>query len=112
MSEREKPVDNLMDGEPYSEEIEEKEAVSKVNAEQESGDSAQKGLDAIKYYLREIRKTPLLTFEQEQALAKRIEQGAQEARARMIEANLRLVVAIGKKYINPGSAPNAEAAAA
>jgi RNA polymerase sigma factor (sigma-70 family) len=102
MSEREKPVDNLMDGEPYSEEIEEKEAVSKVNAEQESGDSSQKGLDAIKYYLKEIRKTPLLTFEQEQELAKRIAQGDQAARARMIEANLRLVVAIGKKYINRG----------
>ena len=102
MSEREKPVDNLMDGEPYSEEIEEKEAASKVSAEQESGDSSQKGLDAIKYYLKEIRKTPLLTFEQEQELAKRIAQGDQAARARMIEANLRLVVAIGKKYINRG----------
>jgi len=64
--------------------------------------SPQKGLDAIKYYLKEIRKTPLLTFEQEQELAKRIEQGDQEARAKMIESNLRLVVAIGKKYINRG----------
>jgi RNA polymerase sigma factor RpoS len=64
--------------------------------------TAQSGLDAIKYYLKEIRKTPLLTFEQEQELAKRIAQGDQEARARMIEANLRLVVAIGKKYINRG----------
>ncbi len=64
--------------------------------------SASSGLDAIKYYLKEIRKTPLLTFEQEQELAKRIAQGDQEARAKMIEANLRLVVAIGKKYINRG----------
>ncbi len=64
--------------------------------------SASSGLDAIKYYLKEIRKTPLLTFEQEQALAKRVAEGDQEARARMIEANLRLVVAIGKKYINRG----------
>ncbi|HAS54164.1 MAG: RNA polymerase subunit sigma [Nitrospirae bacterium GWC2_57_13] len=63
---------------------------------------AQKGLDAIKYYLKEIRKTPLLTFDEEQALAKRIEQGDEDARANMIEANLRLVVAIGKKYINRG----------
>jgi RNA polymerase nonessential primary-like sigma factor len=63
---------------------------------------AQTGLDAIKYYLKEIRKTPLLTFEQEQYLGKRTAQGDQEARARMIEANLRLVVAIGKKYINRG----------
>jgi RNA polymerase sigma factor RpoS len=64
--------------------------------------TAQGGLDAIKYYLKEIRKTPLLTFEQEQELAKQIAQGDQEARAKMIEANLRLVVAIGKKYINRG----------
>ncbi len=104
MSERERSVDDLMGSEPYSEEIEEKEETEKSNGTEETSDNApaQKGLDAIKYYLREIRKTPLLTFEQEQALAKRIEQGDQEARARMIEANLRLVVAIGKKYINRG----------
>jgi RNA polymerase sigma factor (sigma-70 family) len=63
---------------------------------------AQTGLDAIKYYLREIRKMPLLTFEQEQDLGKRTAQGDQEARSRMIESNLRLVVSIGKKYINRG----------
>jgi RNA polymerase nonessential primary-like sigma factor len=66
-------------------------------------DAAQdKGLDVIKFYFKEIRKLPLLNFEQEQALAKRVEAGDEEARARMIEANLRLVVAIGKKYINRG----------
>jgi RNA polymerase sigma factor RpoS len=63
---------------------------------------AQTGLDAIKYYLKEIRKMPLLTFEQEQDLGKRTAQGDQEARSRMIESNLRLVVSIGKKYINRG----------
>ena len=104
MSERERPVDDLMGAEPYSEEIEEKEDTEKRKSSDEAseGAPAQKGLDAIKYYLKEIRKTPLLTFEQEQSLAKRIEQGDQEARAKMIEANLRLVVAIGKKYINRG----------
>jgi RNA polymerase sigma factor RpoS len=104
MSERERPVDDLMDAEPYSGEIEGKENEDKNSSSDETSESApaQKGLDAIKYYLKEIRKTPLLTFEQEQALAKRIEQGDQEARAKMIEANLRLVVAIGKKYINRG----------
>jgi RNA polymerase nonessential primary-like sigma factor len=66
-------------------------------------DAAQdKGLDVVKFYFKEIRKLPLLSFEQEQALAKRIEAGDEEARARMIESNLRLVVAIGKKYINRG----------
>ncbi|HTP05615.1 MAG TPA: sigma-70 family RNA polymerase sigma factor [Nitrospirota bacterium] len=112
MSERERPVDDLMGAESYSEELEEKDEVEKLNRsngtpdetseETSEGASSQKGLDAIKYYLKEIRKTPLLTFEQEQELAKRIEQGDGDARAKMIEANLRLVVAIGKKYINRG----------
>jgi RNA polymerase sigma factor RpoS len=96
-----------MDPKTYSDELEEKDAQEKLNQKDEqSGDneggSSQKGLDAIKYYLKEIRKTPLLTFDQEQELAKKIDQGDQEARAGMIEANLRLVVAIGKKYINRG----------
>jgi RNA polymerase sigma factor RpoS len=107
MSERERSVDDLMGTEPYGEEAEEKDEESKVRSAEEAPESSsdsggQKGLDAIKYYLKEIRKTPLLTFEQEQELAKRIEKGDQEARARMIESNLRLVVAIGKKYINRG----------
>ena len=101
MSEREKSVDDMMGEEPYSEEIEEKSEVEKKSSEADDSASGR-GLDAIKYYLKEIRKTPLLTFDQEQDLAKKIAQGDQDARARMIEANLRLVVAIGKKYINRG----------
>jgi RNA polymerase nonessential primary-like sigma factor len=87
-----------------NEALEEKEEAEKRENTGESSEagSSTRGLDAIKYYLKEIRKTPLLTFEQEQELAKRIEKGDQEARAKMIEANLRLVVAIGKKYINRG----------
>jgi len=107
MSERERSVDDVMGPKTYSDELEEKDAQEKLNQKDEQGGdnesgSAQKGLDAIKYYLKEIRRTPLLTFEQEQDLAKKIAQGDQEARAGMIEANLRLVVAIGKKYINRG----------
>ncbi len=107
MSDRERSVDDVMGGEPYGDEVEEKETTEKpsrqkdAESDQEGGGAAQ-GLDAIKYYLKEIRKTPLLTFDQEQELAKRIAEGDQEARARMIESNLRLVVAIGKKYINRG----------
>lgn len=107
MSERERSVDDVMGPKTYSDELEEKDAQEKLNQKDEQGGdneggSSQKGLDAIKYYLKEIRKTPLLTFDQEQELAKKIDQGDQEARAGMIEANLRLVVAIGKKYINRG----------
>ena len=58
--------------------------------------------DAIKLYLKEIRVSALLSFEEEQELAHRVEKGDEEARAHMIEANLRLVVNIGKRYINRG----------
>ncbi len=64
--------------------------------------SAETDLDTVKLYLQEIRKTPLLTFEEEQALAKQVQAGNPEARARMIQSNLRLVVAMGKRYINRG----------
>lgn len=68
----------------------------KTEAEEEGG------LDTIRSYLKEIRKSPLLTFEEEQELAKRIVKGDEAARQRMIESNLRLVVNIGKRYINRG----------
>ncbi|MEX1997290.1 MAG: RNA polymerase sigma factor RpoD [Candidatus Andersenbacteria bacterium] len=54
--------------------------------------------DSVQMYLREIGKVPLLTADQEVELAKRIEQGDAEARKRLAEANLRLVVSIAKKY--------------
>ncbi len=54
--------------------------------------------DSVQMYLREIGKTALLSADQEVELAKRIEQGDQEARKRLAEANLRLVVSIAKKY--------------
>src|SRR5574341_128637 len=68
----------------------------------DEGDAASSGLDVIKQYLKDIRKVPLLTAEEERQLAKRVAEGDEEARAKMIEANLRLVVAIGKRYINRG----------
>jgi RNA polymerase sigma factor (sigma-70 family) len=68
----------------------------------EEGKKAGSGFDAVKLYLKEIRKRPLLTFEQEQELGRRVAKGDPDARAAMIEANLRLVVAIGKRYVNRG----------
>ncbi len=56
-------------------------------------------LDPIKKYLKEIGKTPLLTFEQEVDLAKRHEKGDMKAKEKLIKANLRLVVSIAKKYL-------------
>ncbi len=55
--------------------------------------------DSIQMYLREIGKIPLLTAEEEIALAKRKERNDKEAELRLIEANLRLVVSIAKKFV-------------
>ncbi len=59
-------------------------------------------IDSVKCYMKELRKFPLLTVQEERELGKRIAEGDEEARTRMIEANLRLVVAIAKRYINRG----------
>ena len=56
--------------------------------------------DTLKAYFNQIRKTPLLTFEEELSLSRRIEQGDEEARRRLVEANLRLVVKIAKAYVS------------
>ena len=56
----------------------------------------------IRYYLDQIGKTPLLTLEQETALARRVLMGDEAARQQMIQANLRLVVRIAKDYDNFG----------
>jgi RNA polymerase primary sigma factor len=54
--------------------------------------------DSIQMYLREIGKVPLLTTDEEVALAKRIEKGDLDAKQKLIKANLRLVVSIAKKF--------------
>ena len=58
--------------------------------------------DPVRMYLKEIGNVPLLTSEEEVELAKRVEQGDQEAKKKLTEANLRLVVSIAKKYVGRG----------
>ncbi len=58
--------------------------------------------DPVRMYLKEIGKIPLLSVEDEIELAKRIELGDSEAKKRLAEANLRLVVSIAKKYVGRG----------
>ena len=64
--------------------------------------TVEPSLDSLRLYLREIGKVPLLTADQEVALAKRIERGDMYAKKHMIEANLRLVVSIAKGYLGRG----------
>ncbi len=64
--------------------------------------TVEPSLDSLRLYLREIGRVPLLTAEQEVALARRIERGDITAKAQMVEANLRLVVSIAKGYLGRG----------
>ncbi len=70
----------------------------KTKAEKQRFDLADISSDSIQMYLREIGKVPLLTSEEEVSLAKRKEKGDVEAQRRLVEANLRLVVSIAKKF--------------
>ena len=58
--------------------------------------------DPVRMYLREIGKIPLLSYDKELELAKRILEGDEEAKQELAEANLRLVVSIAKKYVGRG----------
>ena len=58
--------------------------------------------DPVRMYLKEIGKVPLLSAEEEIELAKRMEEGDEDAKKRLAEANLRLVVSIAKRYVGRG----------
>lgn len=58
--------------------------------------------DPVRMYLKEIGKVPLLSAEEEIELAKRMEEGDEEAKKKLAEANLRLVVSIAKRYVGRG----------
>ena len=87
-----------------SKEIEEE--VEKLSSAEAMEDILKKeGLtvdDPVRMYLKEIGKVPLLTSEQEFQLAKRMEAGDESAKNELVEANLRLVVSIAKKYVGRG----------
>jgi RNA polymerase primary sigma factor len=82
-----------------------KEVEQKGKAEEEEEAREPEGVavdDPVRMYLKEIGKVALLTPEQEVDLAQRMEKGDEEAKRRLIEANLRLVVSIAKKYVGRG----------
>ncbi|OGY97887.1 MAG: hypothetical protein A2855_02290 [Candidatus Liptonbacteria bacterium RIFCSPHIGHO2_01_FULL_57_28] len=66
----------------------------------DTGGYGEETPDAVQLYLKEIGKTPLLSKDEERELAKRVEKGEEEARQKLMKANLRLVVSIAKRYVN------------
>ncbi|PJE67093.1 RNA polymerase sigma factor RpoD [Candidatus Shapirobacteria bacterium CG10_big_fil_rev_8_21_14_0_10_36_6] len=105
-------LDNLFDylfekGVDVFDKVESKEALEiekdKVtNADLMALLSQKNSVDSVRMYLKEIGKVDLINFEKEVELAKLIENGSDIARADLINANLRLVVSIAKKYIGRG----------
>ncbi len=92
--ERQEPIEKV--GNEVPEEAPE-EAPEEVKARPQEPD-----LDVIQHYFHDIRKVALLTPEEERELGRRIAGGDEAARQRMIEANLRLVVSIAKRYTTRG----------
>ena len=93
--------DDIDDEEPDIEDLKEVEDL-KLD---EITDTSYEGInvdDPVRMYLREIGRIPLLTFDQELDLAKRILDGDEEAKKELAESNLRLVVSIAKKYVCRG----------
>lgn len=89
------------DEEPETEEAEDKEDGTDIDLSVPEGVALD---DPVRMYLKEIGRVPLLTAEEEVELAKRMEMGDREAKQRLIESNLRLVVSIAKRYVGRGMA--------
>ncbi len=93
--------DDLEDIEPDAEDLEEVEDISvdELNMDNMEGINID---DPVRMYLREIGKIPLLNYDTELELAKKILDGDEEAKKKLTESNLRLVVSIAKKYVGRG----------
>ena len=88
---------------PEAEDIKQVEEVTEKELQETEDYADQLSTDdPVRMYLKEIGKVPLLTAEEEQDLAKRMTEGDEEARKKLTEANLRLVVSIAKRYVGRG----------
>ena len=88
---------------PEAEDIKQVEEVTEKELQETEDFADQLSTDdPVRMYLKEIGKVPLLTAEEEQDLAKRMTEGDEEARKKLTEANLRLVVSIAKRYVGRG----------
>ena len=87
---------------PEIEELNEIEEVTEEEMSDVKVDDSYSTDDPVRMFLKEIGKVPLLTAEEEVELAIRMSQGDEEAKRRMTEANLRLVVSIAKRHVGRG----------
>ncbi|MCR5146222.1 MAG: RNA polymerase sigma factor RpoD [Clostridia bacterium] len=87
--------------EPNFEDLEEVEEIKIEDMDVSNFDGVNVD-DPVRMYLREIGKIPLLTYEEELDLAKKVLEGDEEAKQKLAESNLRLVVSIAKKYVGRG----------
>ena len=97
-------VDVLKDDSDEEPDIEDLQEVEEIKLE-DMNTSTLEGVsvdDPVRMYLREIGRIPLLTFDEELDLAKRILENDEEAKQKLAESNLRLVVSIAKKYVGRG----------
>ena len=105
-------IENINDEQILLDDIDEEQAMQELEEiEEEVVDlesidlSVPEGVgvdDPVRMYLKEIGKVPLLSTEEEIELAKRIADGDEEAKDKLVEANLRLVVSIAKRYAGRG----------
>ena len=97
-------IDVLKDDDDDEPDIEDLEQIDEIQLD-DMNTTTMEGIsvdDPVRMYLREIGRIPLLTFEQELDLAKRILDGDEIAKQKLAESNLRLVVSIAKKYVGRG----------
>ena len=97
-------IDVLKDDDDDEPDIEDLEEIDEIQLD-DMNTTTMEGIsvdDPVRMYLREIGRIPLLTFEQELELAKKILEGDEEAKQKLAESNLRLVVSIAKKYVGRG----------
>ena len=90
------------EGNPSERVLNTEEEEAELTDEELLGSNSAKVNDPVRMYLKEIGVVPLLTNEEEQELAVLVEQGDLEAKQRLAEANLRLVVSIAKRYVGRG----------
>ena len=94
-------TDDFEDDEPDLEDLEEVEEIKIDDASLTSLEGVSVD-DPVRMYLREIGKIPLLSYEEELILAQKVLEGEEEAKKKLSESNLRLVVSIAKKYVGRG----------